>query len=385
MIIALFLPIVSLLVFLYSYLWTDLAIILMTAETKPWIIDFFANQSKLAGDKILLSNLLILFVLVLTGLQIYLVYKKQNPGFLLKFLIFSSFIFAVSFPFLSKDLFSYLFGAKILWVYHQNPYMVIPETFRNIDLWLGFTHWTHREYVYGPIALLFSLIPMITFGASRFILIFFGYKILNWFVFVVTGLFLYKFYKNKSKVFFVWFLNPFLIFEFLINSHNDLLMISLFVISVVLAYTKKVLSFVFFVTSILTKFVSALFFPLLIIKNNQLPFLSKLLVLAMLMGFGVKLPQLQPWYYTWIYFTLPFANFRRISYVLIFLLQAFVLLIKYYPFVKTTFWDGVPQLEKFHFLAILIPLLVLLIEAKKIKKDLFSFVLNEKEGLIKQA
>lgn len=383
MIVALFLLMVSLLVFLYSYLWTDLAIILMTAETKPWIIDFFANQGKIAGDKILLSNLLILFVLVLTGLQIYLVYKKQNPGLILKFLIFSSFIFAVSFPFLSKDLFSYLFGAKILWVYHQNPYLVIPETFRSVDLWLGFTHWTHREYVYGPIALLFSLIPMITFGASRFILIFFGYKILNWFVFVATGLFLYKFYKNKSKVLFVWFLNPFLIFEFLINSHNDLLMISLFIISVVLSHSKKVLSFVFFVASIITKFVSALFFPLLIIKNNQLPLLSKLLALAMLIGFGVKLSQLQPWYYTWIYFALPFANFKKVSLALIFTLQAFVLIIKYYPFVKTTFWDGVPQLEKFHFLAILIPLLVLLIEVKKIKKDLFSFVLKEKKGLIK--
>lgn len=370
--------IVSIFTFLYSYIWTDLAIILMTAETKPWIVEFFTNQNSISGNKILLSNIFLLLVFIFTLIQILLVFGKGDNQKLLKVGFVSSLVFALSFPFLSKDLFSYLFGAKIFWLYRQNPYLVIPETYRDIDLWLGFTHWTHREYVYGPVALIFSVIPMAIAGASRFLLNFFGYKILNWIVFLVTGYLLFKNSKNKAKALYIWFFNPLLIFEFLINSHNDLLMVGFFVISVIYSQTqRKIVSFVGFILSIATKYVSTLFFPLIIAGKSSLPLISKVYVGAMLFAFGLKFGDIQPWYYTWIYFALPFANFKKTSLILIFSLQALILVFKYLPFVKTTFWDGIPAFEDFYFVMILIPIVILLIEARSMKRKLWGLLFSK--------
>ncbi|MFS8160257.1 MAG: hypothetical protein ACMG6E_08635, partial [Candidatus Roizmanbacteria bacterium] len=70
----------------------------------------------------------------------------------------------VMYPLLSKDFFNYLFDAKILTFYHQNPYLHKALDYP-LDPWLRFMNWTHRVYPYGPAFLPITLIPsFLSFG-----------------------------------------------------------------------------------------------------------------------------------------------------------------------------------------------------------------------------
>jgi len=82
-------------------------------------------------------------------------FKRYNP-LLISILIGVGLLF--SYPFLSHDLFNYLFDAKIVTFYHQNPYILKALDFPS-DPWLRFMHWTHRTYPYGPSFLFLTLVP----------------------------------------------------------------------------------------------------------------------------------------------------------------------------------------------------------------------------------
>ncbi|MBI3366235.1 hypothetical protein HY041_01230, partial [Candidatus Roizmanbacteria bacterium] len=100
--------------------------------------------------------------------------KKYKEMDVLKIAFIIGGILLFAYPFLSHDLFNYLFDAKIVTFYHQNPYFLKPLDFPN-DQWLRFMHWTHRTYPYGPVFLGLSLIPSFL-SLGKFILSFLFFK-----------------------------------------------------------------------------------------------------------------------------------------------------------------------------------------------------------------
>ena len=131
---------------------------------------------------------------------------------------------ALSYPVFSNDIFTYLFGARTVVYYHQNPFLVMPKTFPD-DLWLRFTQYVGNvyyyvgnipiTYVYGPVFLLYSLIPFLFFGAVEFQKLFLGYKLLGVILFLATGYLFKKINPKDRLVWAYWWLNPFLILELL--------------------------------------------------------------------------------------------------------------------------------------------------------------------------
>ncbi len=357
----------------YSYLWIDLAIVLMLGETKPFLHQLDSYRNLLGPNRQILADFFLILIFALTLAQIWLLLSK--PKFTRRQIIISLIILllpALSYPFLSSDIFSYLFSAKIAYVYQMNPYTVIPETFRNKDLWLGFTYWTHRPYIYGPAFLLYSIIPIVISSGKRFIIAFFGMKIMNFILFLLAGYQLLKAERQKSKILALWFFNPLLLTELLINSHNEIVMISLFIIAYALIKTRhKVWGWITFLTSILIKYISILLSPLLFLrKTEQQTFFCTGILVMLLLYLGIKFPSVQAWYYSWIYLALPFTSLTKQSLVAIFIFQFLLLWDKYYTFILTGGWNQPTFVSFIQLAAILLPISIIIFERKNISKFL---------------
>ena len=117
-------------------------------------------------------NIYFVLVLLLTLFHIYIVkhYKKFDA---IKVALLTAVILLMSYPFLSHDFFNYMFDARILTHYGDNPYTHKALNYSD-DQWVRFMHWTHRTYPYGPTFLLFTLLPsFLSFGTLILNYIFF--------------------------------------------------------------------------------------------------------------------------------------------------------------------------------------------------------------------
>ena len=372
------LPILLLLiVFAFSYVWTDMAIILLLAKKIPWISNINLYKDFLGQYKSIFVIVFFVIIALFAIVQIVLLLSKKK--FEIKKFIFLAIpicIAAACYPFLSNDIFSYLFAGRMVIVHSLNPYTVIPETLRNIDFWIWFTQWTHRTYAYGPVSLLYSIVPILAAFGKVFPIAFYGMKLINAALFLLAGRLLLKNSDNKSEVLAYWFFNPLLILELLINSHNDVVMISLFIISYILINQgRKIWSWVLFVSSVLTKYVSIVFLPVFILKEKYRALFFKIITLAFFAYLGVKFPTIQAWYYTWVYMAIPFAKFSKFSLVSIFAFQVFLILVKYYPFITTGSWNQMTIQPAVNIMAILLPFVLFAIEIKSTYK---SFISNKK-------
>ena len=356
----------------YSYVWTDLAIVLMLGETRPFILQLNQYRDLLGPNRLLFAHVFLIFIFLLTLLQIFLLLSKSKLR--RKHLVITLILLlipALSYPFLSSDIFSYLFAGKIAYFYHLNPYAVIPETFRNTDLWVGFTYWTHRSYVYGPVYLLYSIIPLIISSGKQFVIAFYGMKLMNFVLFSLAGYQLFRWEKQKFKVLAYWFFNPLLIIELLINSHNEVVMISLFIIAYLLIRGRhEVWGWVIFLLSILTKYISAPLFPAFIISKRYISLFYITASLVVLFYLGITFPTVQAWYYTWIYMMLPFASLEIPTLLSIFIFQFFLIWVKYYPFIATGAWNQTALLPYVQGVSILLPFLIITLERQQIANSL---------------
>ena len=237
---------------------------------------------------------------------------------------------SLSYPLFSNDIFNYLFGAKTVVYYHQNPFLVMPKTFFNDDLWLRFTHNIDNiyyyinkvpiTYFYGPVFLIYTLIPFLFFGAVEFHKLFLGYKIMGAVLYLGTGYLFKKINKKDNLVWAYWFFNPFLILELLTNSHNDLIMIFLFVLAVYLWKKNKILGLFSFLLSILTKWVSVGLGVVFLFKPKDRYLVYKIIGLIIL--FLNAYYQRHAWYYSWIYMVFPFAKLKKSSWFWIIIFQS---------------------------------------------------------------
>src|SRR5258706_5338006 len=89
-------------------------------------------------------------------------------------IIGTAIVLTFSYNAFSYDLFNYIFDAKIITHYSQNPYMHMALDFPH-DPMLSFMHWTQRTYPYGPAWLLVTA-PLSFIGLQFFLPTFFLFK-----------------------------------------------------------------------------------------------------------------------------------------------------------------------------------------------------------------
>lgn len=301
------------------------------ARFRDWIITFGYYHRD--NSTYLYTGIIILLFLF----QYYAVYKSKRDYFI-PVLVAVSIVGIVSYPFLSHDLFNYLFDAKILTFYHQNPYLHRALDFPH-DSWLRFMHWTHRTYPYGPSYLPITLIPLFL-SAGKFIIAFILYKAMNTGLFIISAMALHKLHK-KASLFYIT--SPLVLIEGLMNAHNDMIGLSLAIIGIyLLTHAKSVQGRIVLLISGLIKYITI---PSLFISpvNNRL---NKVLFVATcgLLLYLCSTSEIQGWYFLSLFVFLPFfyEGLGRLS------LFTSGLLLAYIPYIRFGGWDKQFEVDMKH-------------------------------------
>lgn len=281
--------------------------------------------------------LYLIAILLLFGFHFYFV-KYHTKVRLIYIVIAVGVGLFFSYPFLSHDFFNYLFDAKIVTVYHQNPYLYKALDFPQ-DEWLRFMHWTHRTYPYGPVFLLLSLIPS-SLGAGKLILNFFFFKLLYLFFFIIA---IYSIQKMNKKWAIFFATQPLILIEGLVSLHNDFIALCLGVIGIYYLHEKKNLfGRILLILSGGIKYITIPFiFWLHKIRSINYAVIASIVII---LGYLSFFYEVQPWYFLALFILLPW--YER------FLFQMHIffagLLFSYYPYIRLGGWDSFDKINLKH-------------------------------------
>src|SRR3989338_2923059 len=270
-------------IFLFLYSFTQVDLNLTLSQFSLWQITQKFFQQIGYFNRPLSTSFYILIVLLFFLFYfsfLYLASKNKIEKNQIWFLtIISTIILSFSYNAFSYDLFNYMFDAKIITYYAQNPYLHKALDFPN-DPMLNFMRWTHRTYPYGPAWLVLTA-PLSFIGFNFFLPTFFLFKFLSSLSFLGTAYFTAKILKKispKNELFglSLFVFNPLIIIEGLVSSHNDLPMIFFAVLSLYFLIIKKyILFFLSLFFSIGIKFATVFLIPFFLYplfkkKENQI-------------------------------------------------------------------------------------------------------------------
>ena len=341
--------------FFYSFTQVDLGLTL--TQWSVWkIFQNFFQHIGYFNRPLSTFFYLILLVLLFTFYIVFLVLadkKKLSENQAWIVIISMSAILLFSYNAFSYDLFNYIFDAKIVTFYHQNPY-----DHRALDYpgnpMLGFMHWTGRTYPYGPVWL-FLTVPLGLLDGFRLLLptimLFKGIAFVS---FLGTVFFIGKIMQKISPehelfatIFFA--LNPLVVIESLVSAHNDIVMMFFSVSSLYFLLHKKYLyALVLLMVSVGVKFATIFLLPVFLLvffllqRKKKFDWSSIWYASIVCMIIPViaasQRTNFQPWY---LLYVLPFAALIAKKYVV--LIPVFVItffsLLQYVPFLYTGNWD----------------------------------------------
>lgn len=344
--------------FLYSFVQVDLG---LTLTNHPFFLPYQKSFQQIGYFQRPLSTylyLIILTSLVITYLSfLYLAlrnYLSVRVVGVLSVITFCVLVF--SYNAFSYDLFNYIFDARILTHYGDNPYEKRALDYPT-DYHLGFMRWIHRTYPYGPLWLGFSVpLSYASFGSLLTAMVFFkllaGISYLGcvWFIKkIVTAV------SSRETAFAMVFFacNPLVIIESLVSGHNDIVMMVFALLSLYLLITKRIfLSYFSLAVSIAVKFATVFLLPVYVYiffnKDwvKQFSFVISLMVVLLLTAVlaATVRTQFQPWY---LLFVLPFAALiSKKDYIFIpAIFLTITSLLNYVPYFFTGNWDDpIPQI-----------------------------------------
>lgn len=298
---------------------------------------------------------------------------KKNQISINKIVITTALILFFSYPaMLSYDIFNYISTSKVLYHYRENPYIIKPIELTN-DPFLPFTRATNKTALYGPVWIVLSAIPFyLSFGS--FILLLFSFKLLILTFYFLTFFLIKRMSGDDYKVAF-FALNPLVIVETLINSHNDIIMMFLALLSINLLFSNKTIkSYLVLVLSILIKFATIVLFPALVLYATTTVFKRKIsfyylcfALMTIIFFLSFLREEIYPWYFVWV---LVFALFLTSSKLIYYLsiIFSFSLLLRYIPYMLTGDYFGYTPIVKIMltFLPSLVFLLLYKINFQKI-------------------
>lgn len=263
-----------------------------------------------------------LFIGILTGL--FLLYwhmlhlaSKGNISFnSVRYIIAVSVVLGIfSYPAFSHDIFNYMFDARIVTTYGQNPYLSSAQDFP-ADLWVRFMHWTHRTYPYGPLWLVLT-IPISFMGMGKFVITLLLYKMMfatfhmgN--VWLIGRISTTLKSKHALLAMVIYGMNPLVIIESLVSPHNEVVMAFFLLLSLYYLVVAKlasrgstnlnVLSIVMLMVSGAIKFITWILLPVFLFHkqitkrwgNDRFLFLT---IITLLIPLGYVMWQREP--YSW--------------------------------------------------------------------------------------
>ncbi len=301
----------------------------------------------------------IYFLVIVAFFAFYLIFLNFFRG---KFFTFREFKFIIgitalilffSYPAtVSYDIFNYLATAKVLFLYHENPYLIMPIQFTG-DPILLFMHAANKTALYGPFWILLTGIPYFL-GFGNFLITLFSFKFFTTIFYLTTVVTLYRMSKNIYLTAF-FALNPLVILEILVSGHNDIAMMFFALLSIYFLKERKLILFsVFILLSVLIKFATLFLLPVFAyvlfnyfrnkkINWEKIYYLSSLFMLFIFFLSPIR-EEIYPWYAIWFLVFVPLIQDRLIKYI--YLTFSFSLLLRDLPFMLIgTYFGPTPMLK----------------------------------------
>ncbi|OGH06535.1 MAG: hypothetical protein A2W22_05230 [Candidatus Levybacteria bacterium RBG_16_35_11] len=310
----------------FSYLFVDPNISYLKSIYTGY---YLTNRGEVASIYSLLVVIFFIFFF-------YFLKLVKNKNLSLKEIIFliafSSLILLFSYPaMLSYDIFNYIATAKVAFFYGENPYLVMPIEFGNEPI-LAFMQAANKTALYGPFWILLTGIPFFL-GFSNFIATLFSFKIFVSSFYVLTCFLSYKLSKDRFTLVLIG-LNPLILIESLISSHNDIVMMFFALLSVYfLLRNGKVKSYLFLFFSFLIKFATFFLLPVFLvfkkIKDRQKFLFLFLSMFAIFLLSNFR--EIYPWYAIW-FLVFAFLTPKNKIILWVSLAFSFSLLFRYIPF-----------------------------------------------------
>lgn len=359
--------------FLYSYTQVDLGLTLSRNPT----INFLQKQFQFVGFfERPLSTYLFVTILILFSVLYIIFLRSAKKGHLtgkqfLLLIVSSAVILNFAFPAFTYDVFNYIFDARILTFYHQNPYIHKALDYQG-DPMLQFMHWTQRTYPYGPVWLGLTA-PLSVLGRGLFIPTLFLFKSFMTLLFLGTVYFIQRVSGNKlSTILFA--LSPLVITESLVSAHLDIAMMFFAVWSFFTLKQKMYpLSIILLFISIGVKFATVFLLPVyfyVLFNRKKLDWekvnlYSTVLMLLSVVASSIR-TNFQPWY---LLDVLPFAVLSNKSYIRIPVVISSILIpLNYVPFLNLGNWNNpVPSILFYlNSFVILLCIVAFLLKSRKI-------------------
>lgn len=327
------------------------------------IFSGFASENRITASTFFLLMLSFFFSFY-TFFVTKIATNKINISKVWGIIFLSSFILLFSYPaMLSHDIFNYFATAKVAFYYHENPYVVMPIEIAGDPLF-DIMHAANKTALYGPAWILLTAIPHVI-GFQSLVFTLLSFKIFIIAFYLATTFLIWKLSKNLQSVA-LFALNPLVIIETLVSSHNDIVMM-FFVLSsfFLIQKNKKVLSFVFFLISILIKYATFFLLPTFLyvfwIKKAEINW-QKIygysLVLMLIVFFLSPIrEEIYPWYAIWFLTFTSLINKKKIN--VLAAVFSFSLLLRYVPFMLLGTYAGVTPFIKTG-VTFILPLLLLL-------------------------
>lgn len=339
------------LLFFYSFVQVDLGLTLTRASFFQTIQKSFQYIGYF--NRPLSALLISIIYCLLTSIYLwtlYLVWKKKLQAKTIWIItILASCVLLFSYNAFSYDLFNYIFDAKIFTHYHLNPYSYKALDFPG-DPMLGFMHWTHRTYPYGPSWIALT-VPLSFLGGGYFLITFYLFKALVISSYIGSCYLIEKIARktkliNPTFALAVFALNPMVIIETLVSAHNEMPMMFFALLAVYFMFeNKKVFSLLSILASIGVKFATLFLAPLFLwypfSKNKNRDFIFFLGGSLFMLGavyFASVRTTFQPWY---LLFALPFTALISNKYYILIpsVLFSILSLFQYLPYIYTGNYD----------------------------------------------
>ena len=370
----------ALALFLYSFTQVDLSLtmsrasIFQTIEKSFQYIGWFMRP---LSTYLYIGVYVFLYALYFSTIKLVAHNKLSRKTIWVGIFIITGILF-LAYNAFSYDIFNYIFDAKIITHYHQNPYIHKALDFPG-DPMLSFMRWTHRVYPYGPSWLILT-VPLSFIGSNIFIPTFYLFKLLMAGFFLLTVWSIERIgkvfnFKNALLPVALFAFNPFVLSEAVVSAHNDIVMMGIAMYATYLILNKQnVRGGLVYVLSIALKFATGFSLVGLIIAKfiHKTKYFIEISVI--LMTIAVVIASLrtnfQPWYLLYVF---PYAVLRgerryiRYPFFIFSLAGA----IYYIPFLYTGNWDSpIPMLLSY---------IVLGASAISIVIGLIFFPLSKKE------
>lgn len=340
--------------FFYSYTQIDLSLtvsqasIVQTLEKSFQYVGYFMRPLSTQLYLVILLGLFFFYLLMLQQVRTGNISIKRF-GLLIGGV---TLLLLITYTAFSYDMFNYIFDAKIVTAYHENPYLKKALDYPQ-DPMLSFMRWTHRTYPYGPVWLGIT-VPLSYAGMQIFTVTFFLFKLLMALSYGGTVYFIYKILKKVlpsqalfGAAFFAF--NPLVIIESLVSGHNDIVMLCLAMAAVyALVHKKFLLALVILMLSIGIKFATIFLLPVFLyawylsLRQKKISWLKLIMFMALGMSGAVLAASLrsnfQPWYLLYVLpFTALLAGQKAVRMSVI--LLSMIGLCNYIPYLYSGNWD----------------------------------------------